>query len=323
MTRVIDRNAFLEALESARRPFQEKYYAMYSSIYGGIVTDPLLMLVPLDDHLVHRGDGVFESCKCVAGGLYNLVGHLERLEHSIQAVGLRMPCPRAELVVRMEDTLRAGGQRECSVRIVVSRGPGSFSVNPYDCPEPALYIAVTALGVAFMERRPNGATVRRSLFPAKPAFFAGVKNCNYLPNVLMKKEAVDAGVDFVVSFDHAGNLAEGPTENMGIVDADGLLTFPKLDNILRGTTMMRVVELAESLVQVGLLRGIVQADISERAIYAAREVLIAGTTTNVTAVREYNARPVGDGMPGPVAVRLNELLVADIRGNASLRSEVW
>ena len=28
---------------------------MYSSVLGGIVTKPEMMMVPLDDHMVHRG----------------------------------------------------------------------------------------------------------------------------------------------------------------------------------------------------------------------------------------------------------------------------
>jgi len=50
-----------------RRPFHRNYYAMYSTVYGGVTTDPVLMTIPLDDHMVHRGDGVFEVFKCVNG----------------------------------------------------------------------------------------------------------------------------------------------------------------------------------------------------------------------------------------------------------------
>jgi len=46
---------FAEMTEFMRRPFHEDYFAMYSSIHGGVVTDPVLMTLPVDDHLVHRG----------------------------------------------------------------------------------------------------------------------------------------------------------------------------------------------------------------------------------------------------------------------------
>jgi hypothetical protein len=86
-------------------------------------------------------------------------------------------------------------------------------------------------------------------FPVKPSFFATIKACNYLPNALMKKEAVDLGVDFTVAFDEQGALAEGATENAGILTAEGDLRVPKPDRILAGTTMHRVLELARPLVE--------------------------------------------------------------------------
>ena len=41
--------------------YHANYYAMYSSWWGGITTEPNLMVVPVDDHMVHRGDGLFET----------------------------------------------------------------------------------------------------------------------------------------------------------------------------------------------------------------------------------------------------------------------
>ena len=34
---------------------RNEVYAMYSSVLDGIVTEPEMMTVPLDDHMVHRG----------------------------------------------------------------------------------------------------------------------------------------------------------------------------------------------------------------------------------------------------------------------------
>jgi 4-amino-4-deoxychorismate lyase len=43
------------------------FYAMYSSILGGIVNDPAVMVLPLDDHMVHRGHGVFDTATLTHG----------------------------------------------------------------------------------------------------------------------------------------------------------------------------------------------------------------------------------------------------------------
>jgi 4-amino-4-deoxychorismate lyase len=321
--RKLNDRTFPEALAAMRQPFHAGYYAMYSSLLDGIVTEPTWMLIPIDDHLVHRGDGVFESAKCVDGAIYNLGAHLARLERSALALNYNLSWSMADITRCAVETVCAGERRDCLVRIIISRGPGSLGVSPYDSPAPQLYVVAYALPTPFMQRRPEGATLISSRVPVKQPFFTGVKCCNYLPNVLMKREAVDAGADFAVAFDDAGHLAEGATENVGVVQADGALAFPRLDNILCGTTMLRVMELAQALVRGGVIPAVGWADISRADLAAAREVLIVGTTTDVTAVRSVDGRPVGDGRPGPVARQLDALLRDDIRTNASLRVDAF
>lgn len=43
------------------------YPAMYSSFYGGIILDPAMMVIPIDDHMVHRGHGVFDTAIVLDG----------------------------------------------------------------------------------------------------------------------------------------------------------------------------------------------------------------------------------------------------------------
>jgi len=319
----LDLASFPKWAEKLRRPFQARYFAMYSSVFGGIVTDPVLMLVPIDDHMVHRGDGVFETFKCVNGYFYNLQAHLDRLENSAKELGFVLPFPMVGLKDIVVETAKAGDRRDCLVRILLSRGPGSFGVSPYECPAVQVYVAVTELKRPFMELHPGGARLKTSTIKAKPAFYAGIKNCNYLPNVLMAKEAADARVDFGVSYDDKGFLAEGATENIGIVTRDRKLLFPELGGILRGTTMMRVAELAEALVDDGTLREVAFHRVTRDDVRAAAEVLVVGTTPNVTFACEYDGRKVGDGSPGPVYAALSRLLIEDIASNRALQTAVF
>ena len=317
-----DLTTFAAALDARRQPWYGNYYAMYSSLLDGVVTDPALMLLPLDDHLVHRGDGVFDTGKCVEGGLYNFEAHLDRLMRSAAAIGITWPGGRDEILRLTHETIRIAGRRNCSVRVILARGPGGFGVSPYESPRPALYIVVYALGRPFMELHPEGAVARRSLIPCKPSEMAAIKNCNYLPNVLMKRESVDWGVDFVVGFDPDGHMTEGPTENVGIVTRGGELLFPRLENILAGTTMLRLIELARTRVADGVLSGVAHRDITEQDIREAAEMLIVGTTLNLVAVREYEGQPVGTGRPGPVYHCLGSMLEEDTRTNAALRVQL-
>lgn len=305
-----------------RRPFQDNYFAMYSSLYDGIVTDPALMVLPIDDHMVHRGDGVFEALKVVNGSIYNLAGHLDRLEQSASALTLPLPKDRQTLQDILDATIRTAGRKDVMLRIFVSRGPGSFGVNPYDCPASQLYVVVTALGTPFMQLHPEGAIVRTSRIAAKSAAMSHIKNCNYAPNVLMKKEAVDEGAHFTAGFDEHGFLTEGAVENMGIVSARGHLLFPKLERILAGTTMFRVMELGRALVPGGTLKGVAFGDITRDDILSASEFIITGTTINVVAGIQFDGHPIGTGKPGPVYQALDAALKTDMVSNAALLTPV-
>lgn len=303
--------------------YQADYLAMYSSLVGGVVTDPRLMLVPLDDHMVHRGDAIFETFKSVGGFIYNLAAHFARLRRSAEMIRLACPWSDADLRAIVCAAIRAGGRRDGLVRILLSRGPGGLGVNPYECPVPALYVVVYVGKPPFMQAHPAGAKACATGVAVKPGFFAAVKSVNYLPNALMKMEAADRGADFALGFDENGCLAESATENAAVVTAAGELCAPPPGRILEGTTLLRALALAPALVSAGLLRGVARRPVPRAEVDGAREILILGTTPDVTSVVDWEGRPVGDGRPGPVGRALGALLDRDIAENAALRTAVW
>lgn len=309
-------------LRRIKKPYHDGYLAFYSSWLGGIVREPALMTVPLDDHLVHRGDGIFEAFKCVHGAVYLLDRHLDRLERSAAITSLPLPCGRGELVQIILASVRAAEATECVVRLFVSRGPGGYTTNPYECPESQLYIVVTTLQRPAPEKYERGGTLLTSTIPIKPDFFAGVKSCNYLPNVLMKKEALDAGVDYVVSLDEKGFLAEGPTENIGIVTVEKELIVPRFDRVLQGTTVSRAIELARPLVAAGELSRILEADITVEQARGAAEIMMFGTSFDVFPIVRYDNHVIGTGRPGPFAARLRALLEDDMLHGVGVRTPI-
>ena len=310
---------YAEFCRSHRPAYQAGYYAMYTSWWDAITTEPNLMVVPADDHMVHRGDGLFETFKCVDGAVYNFGAHMERLENGARAIALPLRWSREEVRGIVGEVVRAGGRKDALVRIFASRGPGGHSANPYECPEPLLTVLAIRLPPPFMEAHPEGARIGVSGVRGKEGLFAQVKSVNYLPNVLMKKQAVDAGVDFMLGFDKDGHMTELPTENVGIVGADGVLRVPRPNHILLGTTMLRVLELArERLVPAGILAGVEEADVPREEIERAAEMLVFGTTPHVTAATQFAGRVVGDGRPGPVWRALSGAFEEDLRNPAML-----
>lgn len=318
---ILSFDQLVDRLLSMRKPHFSDYLAMYSSWYGGIVTDPALMTVPVDDHIVHRGDGVFEVFKCTDWNIYALDRHLDRMQSSMDAFFLEPPVSREQMIEIIRETIRAANRGTCLVRLFVSRGPGSFSASPYDTVGSQLYVVVLAREPADPETYRDGVKLVTSGIPVKFDYFANMKNCNYLPNVMMKKEAADLGSDFSVSVDENGFLAEGSTENIGIVSKGGELLVPRFSHILRGITVSRAMELAQGLTGAELT-GVRQTDITPEEASNAAEIIIFGTFFNILSAVEYDGHRVGDGRPGHIAKRLLELMREDETKNPEMLTPV-
>lgn len=312
----------IDRLIACKKPYHKNYLAMYSNWYGGIILEPALMMIPIDDHLVHRGDGIFEAFKCVGGNIYGLEPHLDRLERSARGAQMELPVSREELVRIVLETIRAAGGVDCVIRLYVSRGPGGFTTNPYECTQRGLYVVATALH-AYPERKyREGVRLITSKVPIKKDFYATIKSCNYLPNVLMKKEAEDLGVEFTVAIDVNGFLAEGGTENIGIITADRRFLVPRFDRIIRGITITRMMELARRLIPSGELKAVEEADITPQDAYGASEIMLFGTTFDVFAVVDYDGHTISEGKPGPIFKKFLELFKEDLRSGKEMLTPI-
>lgn len=285
-------------------PWEKNYLAHYSSYWQGIVTDPRLLLIPVDDHLVHRGDGVFEAFRTIENNFYLLNEHLERLRFSAQSVGLPVPWSNDDIKAILFQLRDLAKESHLMFRLFVSRGSGGFTTNPYECPQSHLTIVACQFKPMAAEKYQTGVAIGRSALLQKPEPFAGIKSCNYLPNVLMKKEAVDRKLDFVVAFTEKDFLTESSTENIFLLSDKNELLHPRYGSILRGTTLRRCLDLAQSKLNL----KVIETEITEAMLLSAKEVFMAGTTLDILPVSRYeqHAYPVG-----PVGAALRELILDD------------
>jgi len=320
--RPITRKDFFSSLGPDHRKWQDNYLAMYSTWHHGIVTDPVLMLVPIDDHLVHRGDGVFDVMRCVNGRIYRMESHLKRLEDSARAISLNFPPEYEDIRDIIKSLVLAGGDKECIIRTIISRGPGGFSTNPFECPSSQLYINIIRYHELEEKDYREGVSVVLSKVPVKESFFATIKSCNYLQNVLMKMEAINAGYKYSVNIDDNGFLGEGSTENIAIMSEDNRFKIPSFEHTLAGTTAKRVMELADTLVKDRIIKGAGFGRISPEDVYRSREVMLMGTSINVLPVVNFNGKIIGSGSPGPVYSKLSGLLWKDMRENKDLLTDI-
>ncbi|WP_022661921.1 aminotransferase class IV [Paucidesulfovibrio longus] len=309
MAEVLGSEAYLSALLNAPRPGMGQVYAFYDHRVGAICRDPRMMLMPWDDHLVHRGDGVFETMKFIGRRIYQVEPHLARLQRSSKAIHLNAPCSWDEVRDLIVEVARAGERDTGLVRVLLGRGPGGFGISPDECPRASLYVVAYEIHSKPEAVYEKGVTAFKTSIPAKQSYLATIKSIDYLPNVLMKHEAAEKGYDFPFCFDERGFLAEGATENVCIVDQDGKLHIPEFTNSLAGTTLMRAVDLIKNEYEI-IFRAITESEVR-----AAKEVIIVGTTTDALSVVRYEGKPIHNVKPGPVSRRIRELLRKDLAEN--------
>jgi 4-amino-4-deoxychorismate lyase len=303
-------------LQAAVHPKASNFYAMYSSVLGGIVTDPALMVLPLDDHMVHRGHAVFDTASLVHGMLYQLEPHLERLLRSAALARIPLPFSRDQLRRIILDTAAASGRRDASVRYWLSAGPGGFGLGPAECTGSSFYVVIFKQEAYPDSYYTEGIKVVTSQVPIKPPLFARTKSTNYLPNVMVVLEAKDKGADNGIFIDQRGMVAESSNMNVAFVTRDRVFRHPPFDAILSGITIQRVLQFAQRLVAQGELKEIRLSDITVSEGSQAAEMMLIGSSIKVAPVVEWDGQLIGDGKPGPITKKMLELWEEDTRSAA-------
>jgi 4-amino-4-deoxychorismate lyase len=312
----------LDRLQALRTRQPVRFWAFYSSQLGGIVTDPALMVLPFDDHMVHRGHGVFDTAAIVDGHIYDLEAHLDRLLRSARTAKLPLRWTRDEMRDIIVRTTAASGKRDGSIRYWLSSGPGSLGLAPAPGAELAFFVMIFA-GLSYPGSwYTDGLRVMTTTYPIKPPLYAVTKSTNYLPNVLIQMEAQERGLDNGIFVDETGHVGESSNMNVAFVTSDGTFRHPKFDHILSGCTSLRILELAGALVTRKLIRGVEVCDIPVAEARAAREMLLLGSSVKVAPIVEWDGKPLGDGRPGPVASALRALVEADMRAASDRRIPV-
>jgi len=306
-------NDVLANLRELRTRQPVKFSAFYSNQLGGIVTDPALMVIPFDDHMVHRGHGIFDTAAIVNGRIYDLEAHLDRFLGSAERSKLRLFGSREEMRQIIIRTTAVSGLRDGAIRYWSSSGPGSLELSPAVGAKPGFFVMIFG-GLSYPERwYTEGLRVMTTTYPIKPPLYAITKATNYLPNVLMQMEAKEHGLDNGVFIDESGYVGESSNMNVAFITKDGVLRHPKFDHVLAGCTSLRLLELARSLVGNGMLTGVEVCDIPVADARAAREMVMLGSSVKVAPIVEWDGQPIGDGKPGPGSRALLQLLENDMR----------
>jgi branched-chain amino acid aminotransferase len=268
---------------------------------NGEIVDGRDAMIPVTDHGLLYGDGVFEGIRVYSGRVFKLATHLERLTVSAHAIGLELPYAVEEIAEIVTDTVRATGLDDAYVRLIVTRGDGALGVDPTTCGDPRLVCIVAAVELYpqnVLARGLDLVTVSMRRAPAD-VLDPRVKSLNYLTSALAKREARLRGADEALLLNTQGRVAEAAVANVFAWRHGVLLTPPAVDGALEGVTRRTILELAG---QLGLPCSI--ESLGRIDLLGADEVFLTGTGARIVPVRSLDGVEIGAGRPGPVTAKL-------------------
>jgi branched-chain amino acid aminotransferase len=269
-------------------------------IDGGVV-EAAQARVPVLDHGLLYGDGVFEGIRICSGRVFRLDAHLRRLADSARALALDLPWSQAALRGIVIETLRAFGRPDAYVRIIVTRGDGPLGVDPTLCAASRLICIAGEIAIHGPEKLARGldlvtVSVRRA---ALDALDPRVKSLNYLHSVLAKLEARQRGADEALLLNAAGAVAEASVANVFVWRRGALRTPLTTDGALEGVTRDTLLEIARELDIPAR-----EETLGRHDLLSADEVFLCGTGIGIAPVRSLDGRELPGVLPGPLTSKL-------------------
>ena len=261
-------------------------------------------------HALHYGTGVFEGLRSYeteqGPAIFRLDEHLDRLFDSAKMYDMDVGFSRAEITDATLELLERQDLTSCYIRPIAYYGYDSLGVSPGDCPTDLVLAAWpwgTYLGEEALE---EGVDVMVSSWRkhASSQVPTNVKTTGlYVNSMLAGEEARRNGYVEAIVLNKEGNVAEGPGENIFMVNDGELYTTGPAQSILEGITRDTVITLAEE-------HGYTvhdEAAISRGQLYTADELFFTGSAAEVTPIRSVDDTPIGDGSRGPVTADIQQV----------------
>lgn len=251
------------------------------------------------------GDGVYEVTPVLDGRLVDRAAHLERLGRSLGEIRIESPLPLAEIDALQKELVARNGISEGRVYLQVTRGAAERDFAfPKDA-EPSLVMFARAVAVVDAPAARTGLKVMT--LPDLRWRRRDIKTVMLLASALAKQAALDAGFDDAWLVED-GLVTEGSSNNAYIVKDGTVQTRPLSNDILAGCTRRALLRLAEET-------GVVvrEAAFSPEEARTADEAFISSATNLVMPVVQIDQARIGDGRPGPLALRLRAIYIEHAR----------
>lgn len=256
-------------------------------------------------------DGVYEVVSVLDGKLIDFPGHQARLNRSLDALEIGNPMSDDAYLAMFRELVAQNGIGDGMIYLQVTRGnPGDrdFAYPPKGTPQTVVLFTQNKPGLADNPQAKTG--LRVISIPDLRWSRRDIKTVQLLYPSMAKMAAKAQGADDAWLIED-GKVTEGTSNNAYIVKGNTIVTRELSHDILHGITRAAVLRLArEAQLQVEE-RGFTPAEAA-----AADEAFVTSASAFVMPVVEIDGARIGSGQPGPIAARLREIYLDEMRKTA-------
>jgi D-alanine transaminase len=254
--------------------------------------------VHIEDRGFQFADGVYEVIAVVDGHLVDEALHLARLHRSLDELRIATPMGDTALKIVFREVIRRNQVDTGIVYLQVTRGAAPREHAFPKSAKPTLVVTSRRTRPADPRLGEEGIAV--ITIPDIRWQRCDIKSVALIANVLGKQQAREAGAYEAWQVERDGQVTEGTSTNAWIVTADSTVVTRTADTaILNGVTRLAIFDIIRR-------EGyrLVERPFTVAEATAAREAFLTSTTADLLPVVRIDGAPVGEGRPGPLALKL-------------------
>jgi D-alanine transaminase len=245
------------------------------------------------------GDGVYEVIPAYRGRLFRLEDHIDRLNNSLQEIRLELQKSVDEWRSILQPLLDVNQDEYIYLQITRGYAPKRDHGFPEQV-EPTVFAMCSEIKpFAGRVTGIKSVTLQDTRWQK-----CHVKATALLAHVLLRQEALDQDCAEAILFRN-GYVSEGAASNVFAVIDGELITPPNSHEILPGITRDVILELAE-VNQIPCREDIIAVE----ALQNASEIWVTSSIREIVPVIELDGQALGNGKPGPLFQKMDQLFQA-------------
>ncbi len=273
-------------------------------------------------HSLQYGSGIFEGIRAYhtsrGTAIFRLDEHVKRFFNSAKIYGMSLGFTQPAIRQAIIDTVRKNELEEAYIRPFAFYDDANIGLST-EGKKVSTIIAAVPFG-SYFKNKDKGIKCKvaswhridSSIMPPQAK-----SSGNYANSIIANIEAKNAGADEAILLSRDSYVAEGPGENIFLVEDGKLVTPAKSADILLGITRDTVMKLAESM---GI--EVEEREIHREELYTCDEAFFAGTAAEITPIVQIDHVKKSNGKPGAIAMALADAYSKTVHGE-KVEFEDW